>query len=418
MSKLEKAIQLVENGNPEQGLEILRKHKSECSHEEKFEIAETYFKWGLAEEAKEIIEELMFMYPDEGELAVFMAEILIDLDQEEEALTYLEDITERDSAYIQALILQADLYQMQGLHEVSEQKLLMAKQTMPEEQIIDFALAELFFSQAEYKKSISYYKGLIDNHDSIVGVNLSARLAEALSAIGEFEESLVHFQKAIKDAEDINTLFNYGFTALQAGYNITAIETFNRLKELDPEYYSLYLHLAKAYEQEGMISESYEAVTEGLKEDDLNKDLHYYGGKLAMKLGDQQAIEYHLRQAIAIDPGFVDATLALTKFLIHEKRFEDVVECLTEVMNYGEHDIQFDWDLAHSKNKLEEYSDALNHYRLAYTSFKDDRDFLEEYGYFLMEEGNREEAQKIFRELLKLEPTNIEIEELLLNLGY
>ena len=49
---------------------------------------------------------------------------------------------------------------------------------------------------------------------------------------------------------ELNTLFNYGFTALQAGFNNKAIEKFLELKEIDPEYYSLYIHLARAYERE------------------------------------------------------------------------------------------------------------------------------------------------------------------------
>ncbi|WP_078546095.1 tetratricopeptide repeat protein [Litchfieldia alkalitelluris] len=416
MFKLEEAIQLVENGEAEKGLKYINEMKSQCSDDEKYEIAITFFKWGLVNEAKDLVEELLFMYPDEGELLVLMAEILIDLDNEEEAIGFLEDISKNDPAYVEALLLQADLYQIQGLHEVSEQKLLTAKRQMPNEDIIDFALAELYLSQAEYKKCIPYYKSIIAGNENIAGVNLYSRLAEALSTVGEFEESLPYFEKAIEKTEEINTLFNYGFTSLQAGYHITAIEVFIRLKELDPEYSSLYLHLAKAYEQEEMISESYEAAQEGLKIDNLNKELYFLAGKLAMKLGDISSVENHLRQAIAIDPGYIEATTTLTSFLRHEQRYEDIVECLQEVMSYGENDPQFEWDLAYAKNQLEEYSHALNHYRLAYTSFKDDRDFLEEYGYFLLEDGKRAEAVDIFKSLLLIEPDNLEIEELILGL--
>ncbi|MFC4322664.1 tetratricopeptide repeat protein [Litchfieldia salsa] len=416
MSKLADAIELVENGEPEKGLQYIKEIKAQCTDDEKYELAESYLKWGLVEEAKEIVQELLFLYPDEGDLLILMAEILIDMDEEEEAISFLEDISETDAVYVEALILQADLYQMQGLHEVSEQKLLIAKRKMPKESILDFALAELYSSQGEYKKSISYYESVLSEEEIVAGVNVNARLAESLSTMGEFEASLPYFQKAISKGEDINTLFNYGFTSLQAGYHITAIETFSRLKELDPEYLSLYLHLAKAYEQEEMIKESYETVSEGILIDNLNKELHFYAGKLAIKLGDSLSIEKHLREAIAIDPGYIEAIITINKFFINEQRYEDVVECLQEVMNYGEYDPQFEWDLAHAKNKLEEYSDALNHYRLAYTSFKETEDFLREYGYFLLEDGHRDDAISIFKDLLKIDPTNYEIEELILNL--
>ncbi len=68
------------------------------------------------------------------------------------------------------------------------------------------------------------------------------------------------------------------------------------------------------------------------------------------------------------------------------------------------------------KKQLEMYSDALKHYESAYTSFKNHPDFLEEYGYFLLEEGMRKEAKEVFTQLIQLDPTQIHIEELLYNL--
>ena len=50
--------------------------------------------------------------------------------------------------YIQVpYYLEADLYQLQGMPEVSERKLLQAKELLPNEVIIDFALGELFYQQ-------------------------------------------------------------------------------------------------------------------------------------------------------------------------------------------------------------------------------------------------------------------------------
>ena len=77
-----------------------------------------------------------------------------------------------------------------------------------------------------------------------------------LSTSGSFEESLPYYEKALDEKLEINTLFGYAFTAFQAGFYRTAIERFNELKELDPEYHSLYLPLAKAYEHEEELESS------------------------------------------------------------------------------------------------------------------------------------------------------------------
>jgi tetratricopeptide (TPR) repeat protein len=416
MMNLDTAIDLVDNGEIDKGLEGLDEILKSCDDQEKYLIAEHFYRWGFLDRARKIIEILHEFYPDESELTLLFADILIDLDEEEDAIEILNGIPEEDPAFVQSLLLLGDLYQMQGLFEVCEQKLLLAKRKLPNEPLVDFALAEFYLSQGDYRKSSNLFKEIVKEQEIIAGINVNSRIAECLSAAGDFEDALPFYHKAVEDKPDIDTLFRYGFTAYQAGNYKTAIEVFLQLKDMDPEYTSLYLYLGKAYEQEGMHEESYQIVKEGLKVDDFNKELHLYAAKISMKIGDPTKVEEHLRQSIALDPGYIEAIHMLTKLLLKEDRYEDVVECIEQVSSYGEYDPQFDWDLAHSKNKLEQYSDALNHYRHAYTSFKDDVEFLEEYGYFLLEEGEREHSIRIFKRLLELEPTRVDIEEMLLGL--
>lgn len=413
MNKIDDAIQLVEDGKIEQGLDILQQLQHSGTHDELYMIAQHYFKWGFVEKAKEIVQQLLFIYPNEGELYILLAEIMIDMDAEEEAISLLEQIAEDDPAFIEALVLQADLFQMQGLFEVSEQKLLTAKNKSDQDQIIDFALAELYSSIGEFNKSIPYYEAILMETDQIAGVQINARLAESLSATGKFEEALPYYENAISNQADSNTLFGFGVTAYQAEYYNKAIEVFSKLKGLDPDYTSLYLYLANAYEIEGLLNESLKILQEGIVVDSLNKELHFKTSEVSMKLGRKDMVEQSLREAVGIDPGYVEATLQLSKFLLNEERYEDVIECLESVMSYDEFDEQFEWDLATSKNKLEQFSDALNHYRRAYTFFKETPEFLEEYGRFLLEEGNKVEAIDIFKKLLVINPTNYEIELLL-----
>jgi tetratricopeptide (TPR) repeat protein len=416
MNKINQAIKQVENGDIENGLKQLEKMIPSSTDDEKYSIAQYYVKWGFHEKAKEIFEQLINKYPDESDLILQLAEIYIDLDQDEDAIALLDKIKDDDPSYIQALLIQADLYQVQGLEEVSEMKLLEAKRMKPDEPVIDFGLAELYFSLGEYSKCLPYYENVADSGIEISGVDLNERMAESLRSLGEFEKALPYYEKAIDERFDINTLFGYAFTAFHAGYYKKAIELFTQLKELDPDYHSLYLYLAKAYEHEGLLNDSYEHAKLGLKIDPFNKDLLLYAGKIALKLGEREEAEQHLKKAISIDPGFSEAVLSLTKIYLHDGRYEEVVECIEEVMNSGEYDPQFEWDLAYAKNKLEQYTDALKHYRQAYTFFKDNIDFLEEFGFFLLEEGAHEEAKEIFRKILEQDPANVEIQEMVMKL--
>ncbi len=416
MKRIEEIVRLVENGEVDKALALVPDIKKNGSDEEKYELADYLYSWGMLEEAKELLEELSLRYPDEGEVRLFLAEVYTELEEEEKALEILEQIDEDDPLFARACLIAADLYQMQGLEEVSERKLQQAYEKMPDEPIIQFALAELYFSTGQYPKSIPFYEKVLKKEKTIAGTHIPERLAEALSLCGEFEQALPYYDEALQEKIDSRTLFGYGFTAFQAEYYRTAIEKLSELKELDPEYVPLYLYLAKAYEQEGQLEKSYEIAKEGIHVDEWNKELLLYAGKVALKLKKPDEAESWLRKAIEIDQGYIEALTTLCALLLHQERYEEVVSCLEEAMKQGEYDPQFEWDLARAKHKLEMYSDALNHYREAYTFFKDNVDFLEEYGYFLIEEGNRERAKEIFQQIVRLDPGHIEAADILLQL--
>lgn len=417
MEKINKIITLLENGQHEEALikyEVILKNGS---NDERLLLGEELFRYGFLDEAKKLYERLLETYPEEGEILVPLAEIFIELGEEDEAIQTLSRINEADPSYPESLLLQADLYQMEGLYEVSEQKLLKAKAALPNEVIIDFALGELYLEQGRFIEAIRSYEKVLPEETEIVGVNVHQRLGDAYSAGGAFEEALPHYEKALEDSLEINTLFHYALTAYQAGMNKTAIEKFTELKELDHEYHSLYLYLAKAYEREEDLENSFRAIQDGLRYDEYNKELYFLGGKIALKLGDEENAEQLLRQALALGPEYIEAALTINKLFLHQERYEEVMEIINLFKTNEIEEPQLIWDEAKALQHMEEYSQSLNKYQLAYNFLKDDIDFLTDYGYFLMEEGKRAEAAEIFTILLKKDPSNEEYEEILQRLS-
>lgn len=401
----------IENGQLEKAMAAYQEILDKGSDEEKFLLSEEMFRFGFLEETEALVISLLRNYPEEGELLVLLAETRMELGNEEDAILSLEKVSEDDPAFPQALLLLADLYQMEGLFEVSEMKLLDAKRLLAEEPVIDFALAELYAHQGKLAEALQSYETVLKSHEEIGGVNLNQRMAETLSAGGSFEEALQYYQKALNQKLEINTLFGYAFTALQAGHNKTAIERFEELKGLDPEYHSLYLYLAKAYEREEMIQEAFETVRLGIEQDEFNKDLYFFGGKLALKLPDEEAAEKLLRESIALDPGFTEGVLVLNKLFLKQERHEDILDLIQVADLNEEEEPQLIWDEAIAYQNIEDFSQALNKYHLAYTFFKDNKEFLTDYGYFLIEEGKMDVAAEIFSKLVEKEPGNEEFRE-------
>lgn len=405
------AMQLMENKETNKAISLLENCLATANDDEKYTIAELYMQWGFLQEASTILTGLLHRYPDESDIKIMLADIYIELEDDENAINLLNEIKEDDPAFIQSLIQLADLYQAQGLFEVAEQKLLAAKQLEPNEVIIDFALAELLFSTGEYQRAITYYEKIAKEENELANVSIIDRLAEAYAAAGEYETALQFFQEL--NNEDTDTLFKHGFTAYHANRKDIAIKTWERVIEQDPYYHTVYYQLAKAYEEEEMPYEAYATVKKGLQDDEFNKTLYYYAGVLAHRLNEFEKSEQYIREAIALDPDYKEAVLFLIEIFKDKEQYADIIELINSIKNTGAVDPLYEWELARAYVETESYHDALKCYNEAYNSLKQDSDFLKEYGYFLVEEGRMNQAVSVFEAYLIQQPADTETEEFL-----
>lgn len=409
MDTILQAIELVEQNDINQALNLLEEYIPQANDDEKFTIAELYLKWGLLNEAEIILTDLLQKYPDESDVKLLLVDIYIEKEQDELAISLLDDISEEDPAYIQALVQLADLYQAQGLFEVAEQKLLEAKQKLPNEVIIDFALGELFFSIGEYIKAVTYFEKVVKEHDLLADVSIKDRLAESYAGVGEYEKALEFFEAGSDKSPD--KFFKFGVTANQAERYDIAITAWKRVIEIDPYYHTVYENLAEALNKEGMPAEAFEIAKKGLQHDSFNKHLYFLTGNLAHQLNDDRLSEEYVREAIALDPDYLEAILFLLEFLKERNRHSEIIELITSIKSTGSLESLYDWELAKAYTEEEKYKEALSSYREAYQNLSDDPDFLKEYGYFLTEEGLISEAIDVLNKYLNFVPDDYIVEE-------
>lgn len=107
MNTVEQVIQHLKKGELTEALKHINRIKSSESAEDILLLAEEMLQLGFVEEAKDLFEHLLELYPDEGELIVSLAEILIDMDQEDEAMLMLEKVSADDEVYPSALLLES-----------------------------------------------------------------------------------------------------------------------------------------------------------------------------------------------------------------------------------------------------------------------------------------------------------------------
>lgn len=97
-----------------------------------------------------------------------------------------------------ALIVKADLYQMEGLTDVARDKLLEASQ-LSDDSLIIFGLAEMEFELGNFEQAIQYYAKL-DNRDLLAttGVSTYERIGKSYASLGKFEAAREFWKKPLK----------------------------------------------------------------------------------------------------------------------------------------------------------------------------------------------------------------------------
>lgn len=414
MSYSEQVIQAIQEERINEAEERLDQALEKDEEDELYLLADSLYQLGFLKETKRVAEQLLRVHPNDDELKIQLAEIAIEEGQDSEAIERLQEIDPSSPTYPQALLVSADYYTLQDLPEVSEIKLQEAKELLPDEPVITFALAELHFTMGKYAQAIREYENLLTlGHEDMAGTLLTARLGSAYSALGDFENAIDYLEEALETKEDVDTVFQLGFTYFQQEEFQRANELFHKVTTMDHTYTSVYPYLAKGLEEEQQLDRASKAVEEGLKQDQTNYQLYLIGASISIKEGNEEKAESFYKQASELDPDNESITIQYTNFLLYQERFEEAVDIIQAALQELDADPQFYWNLAIAQNELEEFEAAAAAYDKAYPSFEQNPEFLRQYLFFLQEEGRKEDMRKVGEKYLELRPNDGVILELL-----
>lgn len=410
MSYSEQVLEKFEAGNIEEGNRLygwaLRKDDDDTLNS----LAEELYGLGFDGKAKRIYENLLKKYPQEDTLRVNLADIEIGQGNTDAALQQLAQVKPDSDAYLQSLLVSADLYQTEELYEVSEQKLLEAEKLAPDEQVVLFALAEFYNMMQNYKKATVYYLTLVKQGVlRLSSVDLVARLAAAYAGMGKFETSMAYFEQ-IKDIDKTpDILFQQGFVYLQLKNYPEAIDMLTQLRDTNQDYVSLYPVLAEAQENNGDNEAAYKTIQEGISFDEYNEDLFSQAARLATQLQKYDDAEHYLKEAIKINPEQMRAVVQLSNLFIQQQRYQDNDDLLQPYIQENDLDPQIYWNIAVSEEHLENFKEAQNAYQNAFPFFTNNSDFLHAAIYFFRQIGLEDWTVKSLRAYLKLVPDDQEL---------
>jgi tetratricopeptide (TPR) repeat protein len=412
MNYAEQMLDALEKGNMDQARELFRKVLDNDDDETKFNLAEELYAMGFTGQAKRLYQELMGRYPDDGDILTALADIAVSDGDTDQALTYLDRIKPDNPAYAQALLASADVYQTQGLYEVSLQKLTTARELAPDEPVIIFALGELQFDWGHFQQAAAAYLELLDaGTETIAGVNVRLRYAESLAQTGRFEDAISVYQEVGEDTLPIADRFQIGGLYVQVGEDQRAADAFQAVLDADASYTNAYLPLAQAQRKLGQPDAALMTIQNGLAQDDTNPEMFSIGAELALAAEDDELGERYLRAALKLDPENQHYVLAWSNYLLHARRDQENIDYLSDLDAGGESDPQLYWNLARSQEHVENYDDARSNYLLAFRTFQDQPAFLREIGSFFRTTGARAEETAALTRLVALQPDDVDAQD-------
>ena len=412
---LEHFIEQYEKGQmTEEVLEQMQHFAFKANDDELFILAQLYAALGRVSQAIELTEPLLVKYPSESNLKAFLADLYLDLAEDEKALELLAGSDEADA---RTLLLEADMYMSQGLFEVAEDKLRKAQQLEPNNELIKLAFAEYYFYVGEFEQALPLYLDLEATTLS-TEINVYERLATCYSHSGQFEAALVQYDKSEKYFGSLSTdqWFNKGFIANQLGQTDAAEAAFLEVKKLDESYDAIYPLLAKGALKEEQYEKALEYVQEGLQFNEYNPESYVIKGQIHEKLRQIEDARDAYYEALNLDPEDVFAARKSIQCCFVLEDYEEIIANIETYEENGIADEHFAWDLAKANEELEHYDEAKSYYEQALVSFKENVDFLYDYANFLVEEGQRDDAVRYLQNILVLEAGHAQAQELLENI--
>ena len=360
---------------------------------------------GFYPQAKEIYLKIVEDFP---ELHLNLATIASEDGQIEEAFAYLEEIQADSDWYVSALLLKADLYQLEGLTDVAREKLLEAL-TYSEDPLLIFGLAELDSELENYQEAIQGYAQL-DNRSIYeqTGISTYQRIGFAYAQLGKFETATEFLEKALELEYDDLTAFELASLYFDQEEYQKAVLYFKQIDTISPDFEGYEYGYSQALHKEHQVQEALRIAKQGLEKNPFETRLLLAASQFSYELHDASGAENYLLTAKEDAEDTEEILLRLATIYLEQERYEDILDLQSEEPE----NLLTKWMIARSYQEMDDLDTAYELYQELAGDLKDNPEFLEHYIYLLRELGYFEEAKVNAQAYLKLVPDDVQMQEL------
>ena len=360
---------------------------------------------GFYPQASQIYEKLSPKFP---EVNISLASIASEDGLIEEAFAYLENISPESDWYVSALVLKADLYQMEGLTDVAREKLLEAR-NYSDDPLLIFGLAEL---DSELGNDLEAIKGyaILDNRSIYqqTGISTYQRIGLSYARLGKFESAIEFLEKAIELEYDDQVAFELASLYFDKEEYQKALLYFKQLDSISPDFEGYEYGYSLALHKEHRTEEALKIAQQGLSKNPFETRLLLHASQLSYELHQPEQAETYLLQAQENAEDQEEILLRLGTLYQEQERYEDIIALKT----YEPENLLTKWMIAKSYQELEELEFAEEIYQELAPDLKDNPEFLEQYIYLLRELGKIEEAKDFIQSYLQIVPDDLQMQDL------
>ena len=360
---------------------------------------------GFYPQASQIYEKLSPKFP---EVNISLASIASEDGLIEEAFAYLENISPESDWYVSALVLKADLYQMEGLTDVAREKLLEAR-NYSDDPLLIFGLAELDSELGNDLEAIKGYAQL-DNRSIYqqTGISTYQRIGLSYARLGKFESAIEFLEKAIELEYDDQVAFELASIYFDKEEYQKAVLYFKQLDTISPDFEGYEYGYSLALHKEHRTEEALKIAQQGLLKNPFETRLLLHASQLSYELHQPEQAEAYLLQAQEDAEDQEEILLRLGTLYQEQERYEDIIALKT----YEPENLLTKWMIAKSYQELEELEFAEEIYQELAPDLKDNPEFLEQYIYLLRELGKIEEAKDFIQSYLQIVPDDLQMQDL------
>ena len=411
MNNSEKMLSAIEAQDLVQAEQWFEKALLEDSDSILLDLGEYLESIGFFLQAKRIYNKLAPLYP---QVNLNLAAIASEDGDLEEAFGYLEEISSNDPWYVNALLIKADLYQMEGLPDVAREKLVEASQ-LSDDPIITFGMAEIDFELGNFTQAIKEYASL-DNRTIYeqTGISTYQRIGVSYASLGKFEAAIEFLQKAIELEYDESTVFELAVILYDQEYYQKANLYFKQLDTLSPDFEGYEYIYALSLHADHRAEEALFMAQQGLNKNPFDSQLALLASQVSYELHDTEKAESYLLDAWDNADDLEEIALRLTNLYLEQERYEEILDLEDQDWD----NVLTRWNIARSYQALEDIEKARELYGELHRDLRDNPEFLEEYIYLLRECGELERAKQEAQHYLSLVPDDSVMQEFYNSLDY